>query len=190
MCSNTGLSWWWWWWSVGVMAGQQRVKLAGKEARELFLRSMSLVICMRRNLILFWTGNDKSIFRSIFHDFLLFCTYSLIFLCRSKIRAFIIRAILLWTFLNSQFQSNFLTISRVQFLGSFSGAISWKFLWLGSWSKEPPVDSSCTNIEPPHATATRGSDGFHTKCWLDFWKRKLFQSDNQQDRKFFSENIS
>ena len=62
MWSITRLRWRWWWWWVGVMAGQQRVKLGGKEARELFLRSMSLVICMPRNLILFWTGSDKSIF--------------------------------------------------------------------------------------------------------------------------------
>ena len=139
------------------MAGQQRVKLAGKEARELFLRSMSLVICMPRNLILFWTGNDKSIFaaRRISSSFVLTLSYS----CGgpksglsssepffSELFSIPSSRAISWQFLGC----NFSEVSQVQFLGNFSG--------LEVGQKSPllippaPISSPLTQLQPEAQT--------------------------------------
>ena len=175
------------------MAGQQRVKLAGKEARELFLRSMSLVICMRRNLILFWTGNDKSIFAASFRissSFVLTLSYS----CAgpksglsssepffSELFSIPSSRAISWQFLGC----NFSAVSQVQFLGNFSG--------LEVGQKSPllippaPISSPLTQLQPEAQTDfTQNADSTSERG--NFFNRTISKIVNSS-QKIFHKNI-
>ena len=129
--------------------GQQRVKLDGRAAREPFGGNALVISIYYEETI----SIQKILFGHELNDFLQRCsfspTYSLIFLCRSKMSAFIIRAILL--LLRKNF-SHF-AVGEQFFSCNFS-AISLraqKLVRKGSLLIPAPISSPLTQLQATNA---------------------------------------